>query len=111
MSWEFYRHMPVYLPGGTRFGLVEEVGHGVDYLHIRQGSFLVRDWYVPVHAVGTVNDQGVFLQLSAHDLKRSGWNVPAEEYLMRQGATPGYEYTSAADIPPYAKRDASEAPV
>ena len=98
-GWRFYRHMAVYTDDGRRLGRVEEVGHAVDYLHVQQGVRLVRDWYVPMSAVREVNRDGVYLRVNRPELKRNGWNVPSEEYLSRQGATPGYEYTSGADVP------------
>ena len=88
-----YRHMPVHLSNGSRLGRVEEIGHGGDVLHIQQGNVLVYDWYVPVDAVSTVDERGVHLKVSLRDLRKNGWNVPPEAYLMRQGATPGYEYS------------------
>jgi hypothetical protein len=93
-TWQFYRHMPVYTRDGRRLGHVEEVGHAVDYLHIQQGARLVRDWYVPIGAVRDVTVDGVFLSCGRAELRRQGWNIPADDYLVRQGATPGYEYTS-----------------
>jgi hypothetical protein len=90
--WQFYRHMPVYLGTGRLLGRTEEVGHGLDYLHVQQGHLVVRDWYIPISAVEDVTPQGVRLGVTLADLRRSGWNVPPEEYLARQGATPGYEY-------------------
>lgn len=100
-SWDFYRHMPVYLRDGRLLGRTEEVGHAVDYLHVQQGRLLVWDWYVPTSAINDVTEQGVRLGVTLHDLRRNRWNVPPESYLQRQGATPGYEYTSRADIPSY----------
>jgi hypothetical protein len=73
----------------------------VDYLLVRQGSLLVWDWYVPLSAVRAVTNGGVQLAVNRDDLVRNHWNVPPEKYLTRQGATPGYAYTSPADIPPY----------
>jgi len=99
--WEFYRHMPVYLRDGRLLGRTEEIGHALDYLHVQQGRLLVWDWYVPVTAVERVTPAGVRLKVDAPDLRHNRWNVPPESYLMRQGATPGYEYTSPADLPSY----------
>ena len=97
-DWEFYRHMPVYLANGRRLGRAEEVGHAVDYLHVQQGHLLIYDWYLPVEAIRDVTTDGVYLNLTMADLRRNRWNVPPESYLQRQGATPGYEYTSPADV-------------
>jgi hypothetical protein len=91
--------MPVYLRGGGRLGIVLEVGHALDYLHVQQGRLVVRDWYVPMSAVRDVTTEGVYLNADRADLVRNRWNVPAREYLARQGATQGYEYTSPADLP------------
>lgn len=93
--------MPVYMLNGRLLGRTEEIGHAVDYLHVQQGHLLVRDWYIPMSAVTDVTARGVVLNVNASDLRQNGWNVPPAEYLERQGATPGYEYTSRADIPPY----------
>lgn len=87
--------MPVYLSDGRILGRLEEVGHGADYLHVQQGNILVRDWYVPIGAVEDVSPQGGRLGTTLADLRRNGWNVPPEEYLSHQGATPGYEYQSS----------------
>lgn len=100
-TWEFYRHMPVYLGDGRLLGHTLEIGHAVDYIHVQQGSFLVWDWYIPSTAIREVTADGVYLSAQRDELTRNGWNVPPEEYLLRQGATPGYEYTSPADIPRY----------
>lgn len=100
-GWTFYRRMPVRLADGRRLGHTQEIGHAVDYLHVRQGTLLTRDWYIPMSAVREVTDGEVQLTVERDDLVRNRWNVPPEEYLLRQGATPGYEYTSRADIPPY----------
>ena len=100
-SWNFYRHMPVYLENGQLLGRAEEIGHAVDYVHVQQGRVLVYDWYVPISAVKEVDEQGVHLAATLSDLRRNGWNVPPEEYLTRQGATPGYEYTRPADVSTY----------
>lgn len=98
-QWHFYRHMPVYTRNGRLLGRIEEVSHGVDYLHVQQGHLLMYDWYIPTQAVLNVTPHGVHLRVDPLDLRRNGWNVPPEEYLARQGATPGYEYTSSADVP------------
>lgn len=102
--WEFYRHMPVYLGDGGRLGHTIEIGHAVDYLHVREGRILTYDWYIPIGAVRDVTGDGVYLSVERDALRRHRWNVPPEEYLARQGATPGYEYTSAADMPSYGDR-------
>jgi hypothetical protein len=96
-DWQFYRHMPVYLQDGRRLGRVEEIGHAVEVLHVQQGRVLVQDWYIPLSAVRNVSPQGVTLHVSRKELGSHGWNVPTEEYLARQGATPGYEYTNYRD--------------
>jgi hypothetical protein len=101
MAWEFYRRMPVYLSNGHLLGHANEIGHAVDVVHVQEGHLLVRDWYVPAGAIRDVTPQGIYLSVDRADLRRSGWNVPPEEYLARQGSTPGYEYTSRADIPAY----------
>ena len=98
-TWHFYRRMPVYLANGRRIGRLEEVGHATDVLHVRQGHLLIRDWYIPASAIGEVNAQGVRLNLTVWDLRFNRLHVPPLEFLMRQGATPGYEYTSPADMP------------
>lgn len=103
-DWQFYRHMPVYLRDGRRLGRVEEVGHAVDVLHVQQGHLLVQDWYIPLSAVRDVSPQGVTLNVSGQELGPHGWNVPNEEYLAKQGATPGYEYTNYRHDP----RDGSQ---
>jgi hypothetical protein len=100
-AWEFYRHMPVYLSNGRPLGRTLEVGHAVDYLHVQQGRFVIRDWYIPASAIREVTPHGVYLSVGSGDLRRNRWHVPPEAYLSRQGATPGYEYTSPADIPRY----------
>jgi hypothetical protein len=102
-TWQFYRHMPVYLRSGARLGRTEEIAHAVDYLHVQQGHVLIRDWYIPVTAIDQVTGRGVQLAVDMHDLRRHHWNVPPAEYLAQQGATPGYEYTSSADLPQYAE--------
>lgn len=101
-QWEFYRHMPVYLAGGRLLGHTLEIGHAVEYIHVQQGHFLVRDWYIPITAVHDVTDRGVYLSVERRDLQRNGWHVPTETYLRHQGQVVGYEYTSRADIPDYA---------
>jgi hypothetical protein len=100
-DWSFYRHMPVYLRSGRLLGRTEEIGHAVDFLHVQQGRLLIRDWYLPITAVRDVTAQGVYLGVDLGHLRRNRWNVPPEAYLSRQGATPGYEYTSQTDIPSY----------
>jgi hypothetical protein len=104
-EWSFYRHMPVNLADGRRLGHTQEIGHAADYLHVRQGTVLTWDWYIPFSAVRDVADGEVRLAVIRADLVRNRWNVPPEAYLTRQGATPGYEYTSAADLPPYGETD------
>jgi hypothetical protein len=99
--WEFHRHMPVYLASGRRLGFLLEVDHGVECVHVQEGRVLVRDWYVPVGAIASVTDRGIFLTLDAGDLRRQRMNVPPEIFLLHQGSTPGYEYTSPADLPSY----------
>lgn len=108
-TWKFYRHMPVYLSTGRLLGRTIEVGHAVDYIHVQQGRLVVRDWYIPTSAIREVTGHGVFLGADQRDLRDNRWNVPAEEYLMRQGATPGYEYTSPADLPGYGEETAARA--
>ena len=98
---QFYRHMPVFQVNGRRLGRTEEVGHASECIHVQQGRVLVRDWYVPIEAVREITPQGVYLFVSKGDLKRAGRTVPPEDFLSRLGATPGYEYTSPADIPSY----------
>jgi hypothetical protein len=61
-----------------------------------------------MHVVRDVTDEGIYLDVDLSDLKRSRWNVPPEDYLRRQGATPGYEYTSRADVPPYGRTASSD---
>lgn len=93
--------MPVYLANGRLLGRTEDISHAVDAIHVRQGHILVRDWYIPLVAVQTVNGNGVYLGASIAEMRQRGWDVPGEAYLARQGATPGYEYTSVRDIPSY----------
>lgn len=100
-DWTFYRHMPVYLHGGVPLGRLEEVSHDVDCLYIQQGHRLVQDWYVPLAAVETVDASGILLLVNLAEMRERGWNVPSPEFLLQQGATPGYEYTSAMDIPSF----------
>lgn len=71
----------------------------MDYLHVQQGRLLVRDWYVPFSAIRDVTETRVALDVDRTAMIEQRWNVPPEEYLLRQGATPGYEYTSPADNP------------
>jgi hypothetical protein len=89
--------MPVFLADGRRLGFVSEVGHALDYLHVQQGRLLIRDWYVPIEAVQNVDTAGVVLKFSVNELRSRRYNVPPAEYLARQGATPGYEYTGGTD--------------
>ena len=91
--------MPVYLRNGDLLGHVLEVGHDVDYVHVQQGHVLFFDWYMPISAVQDVTPQGVRLNVDRAELRANGWNVPPPEYLGRQGATPGYEYTSRNSAP------------
>jgi hypothetical protein len=93
-QWHFYRHMPVYTRNGRLLGRTEEIGHALDYLHVQQGRVLILDWYIPIQAVQDVTSHGVYLRVDPPQLRSNGWNVPPEEYLARQGATPGYEYAS-----------------
>jgi hypothetical protein len=73
----------------------------VDWLHVRQGRWLVRDWYIPITAVREVNGDGVFLKVKREDLRRLRWQRPPIEFLARQGATPGYEYATRREPPEY----------
>jgi hypothetical protein len=107
-DWQFYRHMPVYLASGRRLGRTVEIGHALDWLHVRRGRWLVRDWYVPITAVRDVDGDGVFLDVDRRALRSLGWHVPPMEYLTRQGATPGYEYTSTRDLPGHGDAAAPE---
>lgn len=100
-DWRFYRHMPVYLANGRRLGWTEEIAHAADMLHVRQGRVLVRDWYVPATAIQSADPGGVRLGVHRSDLRANRWNVPPLTYLMQQGATPGYEYTSPSDARTY----------
>lgn len=110
-SWKFYRRMPVYLAGGRPLGHVIEVGHAVDVVHVQQGRVLVRDWYIPAGAIDRVTAGGVYLRVGPSELRRNRWNVPPAHFLARQGATPGYEYTSPADIPSYGDTDVASSEV
>jgi len=98
-EWQFYRRMPVYLADGRLLGRTVEIAHAVDWLHVQQGRRLLRDWYIPVAAVDTVAAEGVHLNVNLAALRARRWNVPPVEYLLEQGATPGYEYTSPKDLP------------
>jgi hypothetical protein len=100
-EWQFYRHMPVYLANGRLLGRAIEVGHAVQTVHVQEGRLLIRDWYVPASAIREVTEAGVFLSVERNALRQNGWDVPPESYLAVQGAVPGYEYTSPADIPDY----------
>lgn len=93
--------MPVYLANGRRVGFVSEVGHAVDYLHVQQGRLLVRDWYIPMTDVRDVTEDGVYLSVTLPDMRSCRRNIPPVEYLARQGATPGYEYTARSGNPAY----------
>jgi hypothetical protein len=101
-EWQFYRRMPVYVANGRRLGRVIEVGHAVQTVHVQEGRLLIRDWYIPVSAIREVTEEGVFLTVERGALGQNGWDVPPESYLAIQGAVPGYEYTSPADIPDFA---------
>jgi hypothetical protein len=94
--------MPVYLAGGRLLGRLLEVGHAVETLHVQEGRLLIRDWYIPSTAIREVTDRGVHLNVDRAALRHNAWNIPSERYLSLQGAVPGYEYTSPADIPDYA---------
>ena len=95
--WQFCRRMPVYLANGRRLGQIEEVSYGTEYIHVRQGRLLVWDWYIPTAAIAHVDGQGAHLTVDRPDLLRKGWNVPARDYLLLQGATPGYDYARRDD--------------
>jgi hypothetical protein len=103
--------MPVYMRNGRRLGRAEEVDHGVEYVYVQQGRWLVQDWYIPMRAVRDVTDDGIYLGVDGSALERNRWNVPPEDYLARQGATLGYEYTSRADIPSYGRTPSSDTTV
>lgn len=109
-TWKFYRHMPVFLAGGKKLGHVIEVGHAVDFIHVQEGWILVRDWYVPSSAIGGVGPGGVVLTARRADLRANRWHVPPTEFLMRQGATPGYEYTNPTDLPVHGDTGAEALP-
>jgi hypothetical protein len=100
--------MPVYLADGRRLGRTVEVGHGLDWLHVEQGRWLVHDWYIPISAVRDVTTEGVFLDVNLAALRACKWNVPPIDYLLRQGATPGYEYTSVESIPDFGEPERPE---
>ncbi|MGI8826475.1 MAG: hypothetical protein ACR2JC_12665 [Chloroflexota bacterium] len=102
-SWYFYRHMQVYLDTGRHLGRVEEVGHAADYIHVQQGHILIYDWYIPTRAIREVDASGVRLAVSLAALRENCWNIPPETFLMRQGATPGYEYTGPTDVSTYSR--------
>jgi hypothetical protein len=106
-NWQFYRHMPVYLADGRVLGRTVEVGHAVDVVHVQEGRIRIIDWYIPVDAIRQVDADGIHLAVNHDALRANGWNVPPLDYLMRQGATPGYEFTSRADIPEYAGGEGS----
>jgi hypothetical protein len=106
-DWSFYRHMPVFLENGKRLGRAEEIGHAMDVIHVQEGRVVVRDWYIPVHAVRDVSEQGIYLNVTRAELRTRRWNVPDESYLALQGATHGYEYTSPADVPEYGETQTS----
>jgi hypothetical protein len=94
---QFSRRMPVYLANDRLLGRVEEVSHGTEYVHVRQGHLFIWDWYIPAAAIARVDDRGVHLAVHRPDLLRNGWNVPAHDYLLLQGATPGYDYAHQGD--------------
>lgn len=91
--------MPVYLRNGRRLGRTEEIGHAVDYLHVQEGRLLIKDWYIPIDVVEDVSEDGVRLNTDRRQMVERRLNVPPEDYLREQGATPGYEYTSPRDLP------------
>ena len=101
-EWQFYRRMPVYLANGRRLGYVLEVGHAIELVHVQEGRLLIHDWYIPADAIADVTGRGVVLNVNREALLANRWNVPPESYLALQGAVPGYEYTSPADVPDYA---------
>jgi hypothetical protein len=90
--------MPVYLRNGKLLGHTVEIGHAVDYLHVQRGRILVRDWYIPIGGVVDVDARGIHLEADLSDLRHRRWYVPPEDYLLEQGATPGYEYATATDL-------------
>ncbi|HLJ67653.1 MAG TPA: hypothetical protein VKX16_09885 [Chloroflexota bacterium] len=90
--------MPVSLTNGRRLGRLEDVGHALDFIHVRQGRLLIRDWYIPVAAIRGITVGGVQLAVGMAELRARRWHVPPESYLARQGATPGYEYTDLPDV-------------
>ena len=92
--WKFDRHMPVFLRSGQRLGRVEEIAHGLDFLHVQHGHALVQDWYVPVDDVEDVGSEGVRLHVDLVTLRQKRRHVPPERFLAQQGASPGYEYKS-----------------
>ncbi len=91
MSMEQYtpqQGMDVYGADGEKVGTVDEVQQ--DYVVVRKGFFFPEDHYIPLGAIASQTDDGVYLNVTKDQALEQEWNVaPA--------ATVDYDETDRVD--------------
>ena len=78
----------VYGSEGDKLGEVSDVG--TTYITVSKGWFFTTDIYIPVSAIGSIEDVGIFLNIPKDQVESMGWDAPP----LAETSTAGYDTTS-----------------
>jgi uncharacterized protein (TIGR02271 family) len=93
--------MDVFGSDGDKVGSVSGVEG--DYVIVSKGFFFPTDYYIPVSAINTANEDGVYLNVSKDDALHQGWDsIPAAGTSTVEGAYTDQELTDRATRDSYA---------
>src|SRR5688500_13365082 len=67
-----------------------------DYMVVSKGFFFPTDYYIPLNAINTVNDDGVYLTVTKDAALNQGWDTIPATYVSNR-ATTDYDATSSGD--------------
>ena len=67
-----------------------------DYIVVSKGFFFPTDYYIPTSAINTVNDDGVYLNVTKDEALNQGWDTIPATYASDRADT-GYDATTLGD--------------
>jgi uncharacterized protein (TIGR02271 family) len=88
-------------PGATVYGAEgDKVGtlqtYGANYIVVEKGFFFPTDYYIPVSAINTFNEEEVFLSVTKDEALDRGWDIePTDNVATAPHIGTEYEYAGA----------------
>ncbi len=80
----------VYGSEGDKLGEVSDVG--TNYITVSKGWLFTTDIYIPVSAIASIEQDGIFLNIPKDQVERMGWDTPP----LAEASTTGYDTTATS---------------